>query len=73
MRVVGKKRTMRERMVGMGGDTVESDKGWKKKVSRWRTMREVKEETRTLLEGEEWDWWRNPPATKNDGNVPKGL
>jgi hypothetical protein len=32
-----------------------SNKGWRKKVSRWKAMEGVKAETRSLLEEEEWD------------------
>jgi hypothetical protein len=33
--------------------------------------REVKEETRNILKGKDWDSWRNQPATKTNKNVAK--
>jgi hypothetical protein len=71
MRAVGKKTTKRETMMEIEEDWVKSDKEWRKKVRRWKTTKKVKEETRNILKGEEWGWWRNQPATKTDENVPR--
>jgi hypothetical protein len=72
MRAVGKKRTKRE---DDGNQRIQGEigHGGRKKVSRWKTMRKVQEETRNILKAEEWDRWRNPPAMKTDENVPRAL